>query len=89
MPFLGYPVFLLSPRGEPLKDRRSSRRLPRPFRAFAHSVPAVHCPRQGPARTGSTQTLLGSPPEPLVLYSAYSRKVPLMAGLPSPAGARS
>jgi len=76
MPFDGFPVFLLSPRGERLNDRRSSRRLPRPFRAFAHSVPAVHCPRQGPARTGSTLTLLGSPPEHLVLFSACSRKVP-------------
>jgi hypothetical protein len=41
MPFSGYPVFLRSPRGRPVKTDRSSRRLPCPSRAFTPRLPAM------------------------------------------------
>lgn len=55
MPFSGYPVFLRSPHGRPVKTDRSSRRLPCPSRALTPRLPAA--PSEEDPDRASTRTV--------------------------------
>jgi hypothetical protein len=53
MPFGGYPAFQLSPRDRPVKDCRSSRRLPCLSKASDFQTPRRTCCARGPACAGT------------------------------------
>jgi hypothetical protein len=83
MPFSGYPVFPASPRSEPVSERRSSRRLPLPYRAVPREPSAVEpaeAPRLAPTHPGGRQ----QPSWVSVLYSACGRESPQQRGYQVP-----
>ena len=90
MPFDGYPVFRLSPRDAPVTARRSSRRLPCPFRALTRSLPACVALRAGFRRPGpcavrrESDAARSSPPERSLLFSACWRVGSFVVGVADP-----
>jgi len=83
VPFSGYPVFRTSPRGELVRDRRSSCRLPLPYRAQTRkrsAVEPIEAPRLAPTHPGGRQ----QPSWALALYSACCREIPQRRGYQVP-----
>jgi hypothetical protein len=83
MPFSGYPVFRTSPCSVLVRERRSSCRLPLPYRAHTRSRPAVEpieVHRLAPTHPGGRQ----QPSWALALYNACCREIPQQRGYQVP-----
>jgi len=84
MSFSDFPVFRISPRGEPVKMHRDSRKLPLHFRAVTHRLTATNSSAKT-ARTAPEEAPTRQPSWAFLSLQRLKLKSPFTTGLPSPA----